>query len=74
MTLNTWGVIARYAMMQQDPDLMERAAAGFEATGNKRVGGYVKQLRAQATALRAKQAAENEPPKDEGAGDGGEGK
>ncbi|MDF1702617.1 MAG: hypothetical protein P1V36_15815, partial [Planctomycetota bacterium] len=61
--LPVYGTLARSGIMTKNADLIERAAGLFEASGDKRVVGYVKNLRKQAAALREAEAAS---PADEG--------
>ena len=52
VALQVWNTIARHGIAASDPAIMERAADGFEATGNERVGGFVADLRKRAAAIR----------------------
>ena len=52
LALGVWNTVARHGMATSDPALMERAADGFEATGDKRVTNFVATLRKRAAAAR----------------------
>ena len=52
LALQVWNTVARHGMATSDPAMMERAADGFESTGNKRVENFVADLRKRAAALR----------------------
>lgn len=53
--LMVWSTIARYGMMSKNPDLLEKAADGFAATGDPRVKDAPKSLRENAAKMRAEQ-------------------
>lgn len=52
LALQVWNTIARHGMGTKDPDLVERAADGFESTGEARVAKHIATLRKQAAAMR----------------------
>ena len=58
-----WRTLAVISMMSQNPEMLEKAADGFEATGDPRVKDAPKSLRESAAKLRAEQK-----PADEGSG------
>jgi len=52
LALQVWNTVARHGISTKDPDLVERAADGFESTGEARVTNHIASLRKQAAAMR----------------------